>query len=140
MKPLQKNRMFQKMKIKLTLLFTQYDRSISMLNPKHIRVFLDDDFECPFRYLTTQEPLDTLSQICYDNFTFDSSWLNASVSDFRKISSTEYEVIYSSSRPLIPNSSKCGNFYTMQELSSLEKKIDSYYEQILRSKNFIINE
>ena len=108
-----------------------------MIDSSHIQVFLNDDFEFPSRYLTTKEPVDTLNELSYDNFTFDFGWLSPAVSDFRKISATEYEVVYSSSRPLILRSNKCGNFYTMRELLSLDKKIDSYYEQILRSKNFI---
>jgi hypothetical protein len=127
------------MKIKFTLLFTQYNRSISMMDLNHINIFLNNDLEFPSCYLTTKEPSEALDQICYDNFRFDPSWLQCTVDDFRKITPTEYEVVYTASRPTISNSNKTGRFYTIQELSSLEKKIDPYYEQILRSKNFLIH-
>ena len=127
------------MKIKFTLLFTQYNRSVSMMDLEHSQVFLNDDFEFPSCYLTTKEPEEALSQICYENFRFDPSWLHFMISDFRKTGYTEYEAVYSSSRPKIHNSNKLGKFYNMQELSSLEKKIGPYYEQILRSRNFLIH-
>ena len=127
------------MKIRLTLLFTEYNRSISMMDHNHIKLFLNNDLELPYRYITTKNPRETLNQICYDNFRFDPPWLNANISDFRRTADLEYEVVYSASRPIITNSNKVGDFYTMDELSSLEKKIGSYYEQILRSKNFIIH-
>ena len=125
------------MKIKFTLLFTQYNRSISMMDPNHINIFLNDDFEFPSCYLMTKEPAEALSQICYENFRFDPSWLHCMIGDFRKTGHTEYEAVYSSSRPAIHNSNKLGKFHNMQELSSLEKKIGPYYEQLLRSKNFL---
>lgn len=127
------------MKIKFTLLFTQYNRSVSMMDLDHIKIFLNDDFEFPSSYLTVKEPRETLNQICYKNFRFDPSWLNCDISDFRNIAPTEYEVVYTASRPVISNCNKIGCFYTTQELSSLEKKIGPYYEQILRSKNFLIH-
>lgn len=110
-----------------------------MMDPDHIKIFLNDDLEFPSCYLTVKEPSEALDQICYNNFRFDPSWLHYVVSDFRKTASTEYEVVYIASRPTINNCNKTGHFYTMQELSSLEKKIDPYYEQILRSKNFLIH-
>ena len=126
------------MKIKFTLLFTQYNRSVSMMDLNHINVFLNDDLDLPSCYLMTKEPAEALSQICYENFRFDPSWLHCMISDFRKTGDTEYEAVYSSSRPAISNSNKLGKFYNTQELLSLEKKIGPYYEQILRSKNFLI--
>ena len=125
------------MKIKLTLLFTQYNRSLSMLDSNHLGVFLNDDLEFPSYYLTTKQPSEVLDQICHDNFRFDSSWLSWDISDFRKIATTECEAVYTASRPIISNCNKTGHFYTVRELLSLEKKIDPYYEQILRSKNFV---
>jgi hypothetical protein len=127
------------MKIKLTLLFTQYDQSVSMMEGHHNKVFLNDDFEFPSCYLTVKEPSEVLNKICYENFRFDSSWLHYIISGFRKTDLTEYEAVYTSSRPSINHCNKVGHFYSMQELSSLKKEIDPYYEQILRSKNFLIN-
>jgi hypothetical protein len=127
------------MKIKFTLLFTHFHKAINMMDLEHIQVFLNDDLEFPSCYLTTKEPAEALSQICYDNFRFDPSWLYCEISDFRKTQYTEYEAVYSSSRPAIPNSNKQGKFYNMQQLLSLDKKIGPYYEQLLRSKNFLIH-
>ena len=126
------------MKIKSTLIFTQYDRTVSMIDINHIKVFLNDDFEFPSCYLAAKDPFEALKEICCSNFRFDYSWLNCAISDFRKTSYTEYEVVYSSSRPVMNFVNKIGHFYTMHELLSLEKKIDPYYEQILRSKNFLV--
>ena len=104
-----------------------------------LNYFLNDDLELPYRYIMAKEPKEILDKICYDNFRFDPPWLNANVAGFRRATDLEYEVVYSASRPAISHSNKVGDFYTMDELSSLEKKIGPYYEQILRSKNFIIH-
>ena len=62
------------MKIKLTLLFTEYNKSISMMDHNHIKLFLNDDLELPYRYVANKEPREILNQICYDNFRFDPSY------------------------------------------------------------------
>ena len=126
------------MKIKVTLLFTAYDKTVDMVDINHNKIFLNDELEFPYCYLAAKDPSDAINEICYNNFRFDPSWLMSIVSGFRKISPTEFEVVYLSSRPMVKNSIKLGDFYTMYEVLSSEKQIDPYYEQILRSHNFFV--
>ena len=127
------------MKIKFTLLFTHFHKNINMMDLEHIHVFLNDDVEFPSCYLINKEPEEAISKICYDNFRFDPSWLYSTITDFRKTEDAENEAVYCSTRPAIATSNKVGKFYNMPEILSLDKKIDPYYEQILRSTNFLIH-
>lgn len=127
------------MKIKFTLLFTHFHKNIDMMDLDHAHVFLNDDLEFPSCYLIKRKPEEAITKICHENFRFDPSWLYSSIVDFRKTDEEEYEAVYSSSRPAIANSNKVGKFYNMKELLSLDKKIEPYYEQILRSTNFLIH-
>lgn len=126
------------MKTKVTLIFTQYDRTLTMTDLNHIQIYLNDDLEFPSCYLGTKDPHEALAQIYSENFRLDRSWFAPIISDFRKTHTMEYEVVYSSSRPVIPNMKKTGKFYTMYDIKTQEIEIDSYYEQLLRVNNFLI--
>ena len=126
------------MKIKTTLLFTQYNRSLAMTDLDHIQIFLNNDFEFPSCIVGVKSPEETLKKIYSENFNADYRWFHPQINGFRQTKSTEYEVVYCSSRPVIKNINKTGKFYTMYELISQKIEIESYYEQNLRSNNFLI--
>tara|TARA_Y100001938_G_C7902770_1_gene335536 strand:+ start:310 stop:693 length:384 start_codon:yes stop_codon:yes gene_type:complete len=126
------------MKTKVTLIFTEYDRTLTMTDLNHIQIYLNDDLEFPSCYLGVKEPVEALAQIYSENFMVDESWFAPILSDFRKTTTMEYEVVYNSSRPIIPNMNKTGKFYTMYEIKTQQIEIDPYYEQLLRTNNFLI--
>lgn len=126
------------MKTKVTLIFTEYDRRLTMTDLNHIQIYLNDDLEFPSCYLGVKAPDEALEQIYSENFAVDKSWYVPIISDFRKTATMEYEVVYSSSRPIIPNINKSGKFYTMYEIKKQQIEIDPYYEQLLRINNFLV--
>ena len=126
------------MKTKVTLIFTEYDRRLTMTDLNHIQIYLNDDLEFPSCYLGVKAPDEALEQIYSENFAVDKSWYVPIISDFRKTATMEYEVVYSSSRPIIPNINKSGKFYTMYEIKTQQIEIDPYYEQLLRINNFLV--
>ena len=126
------------MKTKVTLIFTEYDRRLTMTDLNHIQIYLNDDLEFPSCYLGVKAPDEALEQIYSENFAVDKSLYVPIISDFRKTATMEYEVVYSSSRPIIPNINKSGKFYTMYEIKKQQIEIDPYYEQLLRINNFLV--
>ena len=126
------------MKIKVTLLFTQYNRQLCMTDFDHINIFFTDDLKFPNCYLGTKYPEEALEKIYAENFRTDQSWFSSKLSGFRKTDINEYEIVYSSTRPIIPNLNKTGEFNTMFDIISKKIEIDPYYEQLLRLNNFII--
>lgn len=109
------------MKTKVTLIFTEYDRRLTMTDLNHIQIYLNDDLEFPSCYLGVKAPDEALEQIYSENFAVDKSWYVPIISDFRKTATMEYEVVYSSSRPIIPNINKSGKFYTMYEIKTTNR-------------------
>ena len=126
------------MKIKVSLLFTQYNSMLKITDYNHIAIFFNDDLKFPSCYLGNKDPYEALENIYFENFRVDKSWFLPKVSDFRKTDQLDYEIVYTSSRPLIPNMNKAGHFYTMYEIQSKNIEIDPYYEQLIRSNNFLI--
>ena len=126
------------MKVKVTLLFTQYDRQLCMTDFSHINIFFTDSFKFPSCYLGSKHPEEALEKIYAENFLTDQSWFCPQLSGFRKTDLDEHEIVYSSSRPIIPNLNKTGQFKNMIDITSQEIEIEPYYEQLLRLHNFII--
>jgi len=126
------------MKTKVTLIFTEYDRRLTMTDLNHIQIYLNDDLEFPSCYLGVKSPDEALEQIYSEYFAVDKSWYVPIICDFRKTATMEYEIVYSSSRPIITNINKSGKFYTMYEIQKQQIEIDPYYEQLLRINNFLI--
>ena len=72
------------MKTKVTLIFTEYDRRLTMTDLNHIPIYLNDDLEFPSCYLGVKAPDEALEQIYSENFAVDKSWYVPIISDFRK--------------------------------------------------------
>jgi len=126
------------MKTKITLLFTQYSRQLCMTDFNHINIFFTDNLKFTSCYLGSKYPEEALENIYAEHFRTDHSWFCPQLSGFRKTNLSECEVVYSSSRPLIPNINKTGQFNNMFDVLSQKIEIEPYYEQLLRLNNFII--
>jgi len=118
------------MKVKITLLVTSQDSKFNVLDPRRVKVLLDEAFCPPHKYLSTKNEDETLEELCESYLNFHYNWLVKSLVGFRKVDDTEVEVIYFSSIPNMDGCNKDGVFYSVKEIEK-NKRMEEYYEQFI---------
>lgn len=119
------------MKVKITFIILKKDNNISVTSDAHLKVYLDDDYKLPCRYITTKNELETLKEISDQHLTIEFDWIKKDLFSFEVLDNQECEVVYVSCLPQINEAEKTGSFYTLTELSDIEIKLRPNYERAI---------
>jgi hypothetical protein len=107
------------MKVRVTFIVLKKDNNISPASDQHLKVYLDDDYLFPFKYISTKNEYETLKEISEHYLSFEV------------LNNEECEVIYIACIPQIGDSEKTGSFYTLPELSDIGIELKKNYERAI---------
>ena len=119
------------MKVKITFIILKKDNNVSVTSDSHLKVYLDDDYEFPSRYISTKNQYETLKEIHKDYLNVDFDWIKKDLFSFEVLNNQECEVIYLACLPQINEAEKTGSFYTLSELSDIGIELKSNYERAI---------
>jgi hypothetical protein len=119
------------MKVKITFIILKKDNNVSVTSDSHLKVYLDDDYEFPSRYISTKNQYETLKEIHKDYLNVDFDWIKKDLFSFEVLNNQECEVIYLACLPQINEAEKTGSFYTLSELSDIGIELRPNYERAI---------
>jgi len=119
------------MKVKITFIILKKDNNISVTNDSHLKVYLDDEYLFPSKYISTKNEYDTLKEISEHHLNIDFDWIKKDLFSFEVLNNQECEVIYLACLPQINEAEKTGSFYTLSELSDIGIELKSNYERAI---------
>jgi len=119
------------MKVKITFIILKKDNNISVTNDSHLKVYLDDEYLFPSKYISTKNEYDTLKEISEHHLNIDFDWIKKDLFSFEVLNNQECEVIYLACLPEINEAEKTGSFYTLSELSDIGIELKSNYERAI---------
>ena len=119
------------MKVRITFIVLKKDNNISPASDQHLKVYLDDDYLFPFKYISTKNEYETLKEISEHYLSVDFDWMKKDLFSFEVLNNEECEVIYIACIPQIGDSEKTGSFYTLPELSDIGIELKKNYERAI---------
>ncbi len=119
------------MKVKITFIILKKDNNVSVTSDSHLKVYLNDDYEFPSRYISTKNQYETLKEIHKDYLNVDFDWIKKDLFSFEVLNNQECEVIYLACLPQINEAEKTGSFYTLSELSDIGIELRPNYERAI---------
>ena len=119
------------MKVKITYIILKKDKNINMANENHIKVYLDDNYQLPFRYISTKNEHETLREISNQHLYVDFDWIKKDLFSFEVLNNQECEVIYLACLPQINEAEKTGSFYTLSELFDIGIELKPNHERAI---------
>ncbi len=119
------------MKVKITFIILKKDNNVSVTSDSHLKVYLDDDYQFPSRYISTKDQYETLKEIHEDYLNVDFDWIKKDLFSFEVLNNQECEVIYLACLPQINEAEKTGSFYTLSELSDIGIELRPNYERAI---------
>ena len=119
------------MKVKITYIILKKDKNINMANENHIKIYLDDNHQFPFRYISTKNELETLKEISNQHLYVDFDWIKKDLFSFEVLNNQECEVLYVAVLPEITDAEKVGSFYSIKELLDMDIKLKPNYERAI---------
>ena len=119
------------MKVKITYIILKKDKNINMANENHIKVYLDDNYQLPFRYISTKNEHETLREISNQHLYVDFDWIKKDLFSFEVLNNQECEVLYVAILPQIADAEKVGSFYSPKELFDMDIKLKPNYEKAI---------
>ncbi len=119
------------MKVKITFIILKKDNNVSVTSDSHLKVYLDDDYQFPSRYISTKDQYETLKEIHEDYLNVDFDWIKKDLFSFEVLNYQECEVIYLACLPQINEAEKTGSFYSLTELSDIGIKLRPNYERAI---------
>ena len=119
------------MKVKITFIILKKDNNMSVTNDSHLKVYLDDEYLFPSKYISTKNEYDTLKEISEHHLNIDFDWIKKDLFSFEVLNNQECEVIYLACLPEINEAEKTGSFYTLSELSDIGIELKSNYERAI---------
>ena len=119
------------MKVKITFIILKKDNNVSVTSVSHLKVYLDDDYQFPSRYISTKDQYETLKEIHEDYLNVDFDWIKKDLFSFEVLNNQECEVIYLACLPQINEAEKTGSFYTLSELSDIGIELRPNYERAI---------
>ena len=69
------------MKVKITFIVLKKDNNISPASDQHLKVYLDDDYLFPFKYISTKNEYETLKEISEHYLNVDFGWMKKELHD-----------------------------------------------------------
>ena len=122
------------MKTKITLLIISCQKNVSPEDATFANIFLDENLKPPSRYISTKSASETIRDMCSYYLNIHPRWLTFEISDFRKCSISECEVVYTCYLPVITDACISGKFHSHLNVPNL----DTYYARILSRQRFTI--
>lgn len=119
------------MKVKITFIILKKDNNVSVTSDSHLKVYLDDDYKFPSRYISTKNEYDTLKEISDQHLNIEFNWIKKDLFSFEVLNNQECEVIYLAHIPQINESERSGSFYTLPELSDIGIELKLNYERAI---------
>ena len=119
------------MKIKVTFILGKCLKELPVNHPDYFQIYLTEDHQFPFGYMSTKDEYDTLKEISDKHFNVDFDWLPKELAGFRRLNQNEAEVTYLAHLPEIAKIQKSGGFYSEEVLDVMEVELDPYHEEIL---------
>tara|TARA_R100000008_G_C3584887_1_gene171410 strand:- start:3049 stop:3447 length:399 start_codon:yes stop_codon:yes gene_type:complete len=127
------------MKVRLTLIVTQYDdrpRVHNMDNTKdRFSFFINDNNRLPSIIISSKNEEETLQALSNKYFYVAYDWMNVELCGFRRSDIDECEAIYIASIPNVAGITKTGQFISDTEAKRRKIKIGKYYEQLLSRRS-----
>lgn len=125
------------MKVKITLLYIQYNEKLNTDNENYIKLFFDDENKLPSAFASTKNEKETLKEICSKYFKLDFNWMIKQLADFRIVKDTKYpytftaEAVYIMHVPEIIGVLNSGKLLSFKQISNLDIELDNFYEQAI---------
>ena len=119
------------MKVKITYIILKKDKNINMANENHIKVYLDDNYQLPSRYISTKNEHESLREISNQHLYVDFDWIKKDLFSFEVLNNQECEVLYVAVLPQITDAEKVGSFYNPKELFDMDIKLKPNYEKAI---------
>lgn len=127
------------MKVRLTLIVTQYDNRPRVHNIDNTRdrfsFFINDNNKLPSIIIASKNEEETLQVLSNKYFYIAYGWMNVELCGFRKSDIDECEAIYIASIPNVAGITKTGQFISDTEAKRQKIKIGKYYEQLLSRRS-----
>tara|TARA_Y100000296_G_C5125768_1_gene232788 strand:+ start:137 stop:520 length:384 start_codon:yes stop_codon:yes gene_type:complete len=117
------------MKIKVTLLPVAFDEKFNFLDERRNTLLIDGDSPI-HRYIYSESVNECLAKLCESYLQYSYEWLDVQLSDFRRVSTEEFEVVYFSQFPFIENFEKAGEKISLS-LNKEINEIEDYYVDII---------
>tara|TARA_R100000773_G_scaffold37327_1_gene32409 strand:- start:156 stop:545 length:390 start_codon:yes stop_codon:yes gene_type:complete len=119
------------MKVKITFIILKKDNNVTVTNSNHLKVYLDDEYSFPYKYISTKNEYETLKEISEQHLYVDFDWIKKDLFSFEVLNNQECEVVYVACLPQITDAEKKGSFYTLSELSDIGIELSKNYESAI---------
>ena len=123
------------MKIRITLMVTKSQKNLPFNHPQFFQIYLTNNQQFPYGYMTTKDENETLSGLFGKYFHLDFDWMLTDLVGFRKTDDGEVEVTYMSQMSEVLGSNKSGSFFSSEDIKSQNIEIDTYYEKLLSARS-----
>lgn len=123
------------MKIRITLMVTKSQKNLPFNHPQFFQIYLTNNQQFPYGYMTTKDENETLSGLFGKYFHLDFDWMLTDLVGFRKTDDGEVEVTYMSQMSEVLGSNKSGSFFSSEDIKSQNIEIDTYYEKLLSTRS-----
>lgn len=118
------------MRIRATLIVAQQDLKSSWQSDDYFRFFLTEDDRFPSSLISTKSENDTVKGLFEKYFNVYFDWANVQLSDFRRISIEDCEVLYSCKIPAMLGVEKSGKFIPISKKDEID--IEEFYGRTIQ--------
>jgi|TARA_X000001382_G_C3070500_1_gene147301 hypothetical protein len=119
------------MKVKITYIILKKDINARVTDDSHLKVYLDDNYSFPFRYISTKSEYETLKEISDKHLNIEFDWIKKDLFSFEVLDNQECEVVYLGYVPHVSDAEKTGSFYSLRELSDIGIDLKTNYERAI---------
>ena len=114
---------------------TKSQKNLPFNHPQFFQIYLTNNQQFPYGYMTTKDENETLSGLFGKYFHLDFDWMLTDLLGFRKTDDGEVEVTYMSQMSEVLGSNKSGSFFSSEDIKSQNIEIDTYYEKLLSARS-----
>ena len=118
------------MRVRATLIVAQQDLRSSWQSDDYFRFFLTEDYRFPSSFISTKSENDTVKDLFEKYFNVYFDWANVQLSDFRRVSIEDCEVLYSCKIPAMLGVEKSGKFIPISKKDEID--IEEFYGRTIQ--------
>jgi hypothetical protein len=118
------------MKVALTLIVVQQNPNVQYSHDDFFKFLLTEDGQFPSKYISTKDITDTARDLFSEYVSVYFDWTSIELMDFRKVNTTDCEVVYAIKLPNLLGIEKRGKFVSHNNKPNFE----SFYGRILSRK------
>tara|TARA_Y100000004_G_scaffold163352_1_gene192660 strand:+ start:233 stop:607 length:375 start_codon:yes stop_codon:yes gene_type:complete len=118
------------MRVRATLIVAQQDLRSSWQSDDYFRFFLTEDHRFPSSLISTKSENDTVKDLFEKYFNVYFDWANVQLSDFRRVSIEDCEVLYSCKIPAMLGVEKSGKFIPISKKDEID--IEEFYGRTIQ--------